>query len=209
MSIHAKSIGRAMRTFVAVLFLAGMAMRWRLRCARKPEPWRVWRAQMARCKFLKGFRMPRHRLVRCAGKSRNLRSSLARRAQSDGVRRALHARQCVWRYGVPRCSPERRLFVFECVDAKGFARCQAARDGLDLRRRLSGRRHFRAAARWRASGAQRRGGCEHELPAGNFWIFLASRADQGIAASRIGKLRFAGSSCRIAMGSQKHRRVRW
>ena len=49
--------------------------------------------------------------------------------------------------------------------------------------------------------------CEHELPAGNFWIFLASRADQGIAASRIGKLRSAGPSGRFAMGAQKYRGV--
>jgi len=43
------------------------------------------------------------------------------------------------------------------LDAKGFAGRKATRNGVDLRRRLSGRGYFRTAARWRTPSWRRSG----------------------------------------------------
>ncbi len=114
------------------------------------------------------------------------RGKVERRAKSDGVWRALHAMECVWGHGVSRRGAERELPVLERVDARSFKESETASNGVDLRRGIPGGSDVRAAAGWRAFGGRGRGGREHELPAGSFWLFLASGVDQGIGASSVG-----------------------
>ena len=84
------------------------------------------------------------------------------------------------------------------------AKDETAGDGVDLWRRISGGGDFGAAAGWRAPGAQGRGDREHELPAGDFWIFFASGIDSGVGASCFGKLWVDGSGGGAEMGAREY-----
>ncbi len=55
------------------------------------------------------------------------------------------------------------------------------------------------------AGEEGRGAGHHQLPAGRVRILLASGVDQGIRASRVGKLRADGSGGGAAVGAEEYR----
>ena len=104
-------------------------------------------------------------------------AALERRTGRLGIRRAVHPRTDFRGHHVSEAG-ERRLPQPEHLDAGGSTGRSAARDGVDSRRRVPGRRRPRAPARWRRAGAQRRRGRHDQLPAGHLWILCASRSSR-------------------------------
>ena len=86
---------------------------------------------------------------------------------------------------------ERGLPVLERVDAREDRARAAARDGVDLRRRLRGRRHELAHVRRHAARGQRRGARERGVPRGRVRL---PRTPRALARERqgLGQLRPAG-----------------
>src|SRR5580698_4949277 len=121
--------------------------------------------------------------------------------QSDRVRSALPARESLRRHEFSRQRRKRRLSDAERLGPSKDYLQETARDGLDLWRRLHGRKHIGGAAGRHAPGAEKRSRRFDELPLGHFRVFRASPTGERVWAKLGRQLRPDGSISRVAMGA--------
>ena len=134
--------------------------------------------------------------------------ALVRRAKGGRIRAEFDARRRFRRHRSSAGGDLRGLPLSQRLDAGRQAAATSAGDGLDPWRRLRrrfGRRTALRRAQSRRKGHRRR---HAQLPAQRAWLPRASRADRGIAGSRLRQLRHARPGRRAAMGEAQHRGVR-
>ena len=136
------------------------------------------------------------------------RCELDGRQESGQLRGQLHAAAGVRRHVIPRQRHERGLPLPERVDAEGRRGSGAAGARVLLRRRLHRRRRLGAALRRRGHGPQGHRRPDGQLPPQRVRLSGASRAERGVAETRLRQLRPARSGRGARVGAEEHCRLR-